>query len=86
MPDNQASVIKSVRMWITSGLQFHTSVLMVATDVYVFSCECSTFRQALEQYADCPERVGECFIQHVGLCYLCVLQCVVCIDVQCKVV
>ena len=39
--------------------------------MYVYSC--SAFWQALEQYADCPERVGECFIQHVSLCYLCVL-------------
>ena len=67
MPENQASVSKSLQMWTPLGPQFSYQYFD-GSDVYVFSC--STFRQALEQYTDCPERVGECFIQHVSLCYL----------------
>lgn len=41
-------------------------VIISSCDVIVISLFCRTFSKALEKYADTPERIGECFMQHVS--------------------
>ena len=41
-------------------------VIISSCDVIVISLFHRTFSKALEKYADTPERMGECFMQHVS--------------------
>lgn len=41
-------------------------VIISSCDVIVISLSHRTFSKALEKYADTPERIGECFMQHVS--------------------
>lgn len=41
-------------------------VILSSCDVIVISLFHRTFSKALDRYADMPERIGECFMQHVS--------------------